>query len=238
MYFQSALLAVAICGAGVYSQQAGTLTAETRPSLPVSECTTAGCTTLNTEVTLDANWRWTHSIEGSTNCYTGNEWDTTICSSPAVCAQECALDGADYAGTYGISAAEDALTLTFVTGSNVGSRTYLMAEGGEEYQMFDLRNKEFTFTVDASKLPCGLNGALYFVEMPADGGMAAAPDNKAGAKYGTGYCDSQCPKDIKFINGEVSSISGGEPSHHTDSLSGQFRQLDCFRNLLKHWNGL
>lgn len=203
MTFQSALLATAVFGAGVYAQQAGNLTAETRPSLPVSQCTAAGCTTLNTEVTLDANWRWTHTTSGSTNCYTGNEWDTTICTSPAVCAQECALDGADYAETYGISATDDALTLTFVTGSNVGSRNYLMAEGGSEYQMFDLRNKEFTFTVDASKLPCGLNGALYFVEMPADGGMAAATDNKAGAKYGTGYCDSQCPQDIKFINGEV-----------------------------------
>jgi hypothetical protein len=28
--------------------------------------------------------------------------------------------------------------------------------------------------------------------------------NKAGAKYGTGYCDAQCPRDLKFINGEVS----------------------------------
>lgn len=30
--------------------------------------------------------------------------------------------------------------------------------------------KEFSFDVDVSQLPCGLNGALYFVEMPADGG--------------------------------------------------------------------
>ena len=28
----------------------------------------------------------------------------------------------------------------------------------------------FTFDVDASELPCGLNGALYFVAMDADGG--------------------------------------------------------------------
>lgn len=27
--------------------------------------------------------------------------------------------------------------------------------------------------------------------MDADGGMARFPTNKAGAKYGTGYCDSQ-----------------------------------------------
>lgn len=69
--------------------------------------------------------------------------------------------------------------------------------------MFNLLNQEFTFDVDVSKLPCGLNGALYFSEMDKDGGMSRFSSNKAGAKYGTGYCDSQCPRDIKFINGEV-----------------------------------
>ena len=34
--------------------------------------------------------------------------------------------------------------------------------------------------------------------------MSKYPTNKAGAKYGTGYCDAQCPRDLKFINGEVS----------------------------------
>jgi len=33
--------------------------------------------------------------------------------------------------------------------------------------------------------------------------MSKFPTNKAGAKFGTGYCDSQCPQDIKFINGEA-----------------------------------
>lgn len=42
--------------------------------------------------------------------------------------------------------------------------------------------------------------------MDADGGEAKYSGNKAGAKYGTGYCDSQCPRDLKFINGEVSII--------------------------------
>lgn len=37
-----------------------------------------------------------------------------------------------------------------------------------------------------SQLPCGLNGAVYFSQMDADGGMARFPTNKAGAKYGTG----------------------------------------------------
>jgi cellulose 1,4-beta-cellobiosidase len=68
--------------------------------------------------------------------------------------------------------------------TNIGSRTYLM-ESDTKYQMFNLVGKEFTFDVDVSKLPCGLNGALYFVEMAADGGIGKG-NNKAGAKYGTG----------------------------------------------------
>ncbi|CAE6459644.1 unnamed protein product [Rhizoctonia solani] len=69
--------------------------------------------------------------------------------------------------------------------------------------MFKLKNQEFTFDVDVSNLPCGLNGALYFSEMAADGGKSKYANNKAGAKYGTGYCDAQCPRNIKFINGEA-----------------------------------
>jgi len=36
--------------------------------------------------------------------------------------------------------------------------------------------------------------------------MSKYPTNKAGAKYGTGYCDGQCPHDMKFINGEANVI--------------------------------
>ena len=42
--------------------------------------------------------------------------------------------------------------------------------------------------------------------MDADGGMAKYSGNKAGASYGTGYCDAQCPHDIKFINGEANLL--------------------------------
>jgi len=69
-----------------------------------------------------------------------------------------------------------------------------MDSDNTNYKLFNLLNKEFTFTVDMSTLPCGLNGALYFVEMAKDGGLSKYPTNKAGAKYGTGYCDSQCPQ--------------------------------------------
>lgn len=154
-------------------------------------CTGTGgssCTTKNGEITLDSNWRWTHTTSGYTNCYTGNAWDSSLCPDGATCAKNCAIDGADYSGTYGISTSGNSLTLKFVTkgqfSTNVGSRTYLM-ESASKYQMFNVIGKEFTFDVDVSKLPCGLNGALYFVEMAADGGMGKG-NNAAGAKYGTG----------------------------------------------------
>jgi len=55
--------------------------------------------------------------------------------------------------------------------------------------MFKLLNKEFTLTLDVSDLPCGLNGAIYFVEMDKDGGLSY-DGNTAGPSYGTGYCDA------------------------------------------------
>jgi len=65
-----------------------------------------------------------------------------------------------------------------------------MAPDDTKYSMFDLKNQEFTFDVDVSKLPCGLNGALYFVSMDADGGLS----EYAGDKVGETVCrtDSEC----------------------------------------------
>ena len=203
--FKTGILTALAYSAIVYGQQVGLNKAEVHPSLPSQQCTAAGCTTLQTSVVLDANWRWLLSTSGSNNCYTGNTWDKSLCPDPTTCAANCALDGADYQGTYGITSSNGALTLKFVTGSNVGSRVYLL-DNASTYHLYKLKNQEFTFDVDLSALGCGINGALYLVQMDADGGVAKFPTNKAGANYGTGYCDSQCPQDIKFINGEVRFI--------------------------------
>jgi cellulose 1,4-beta-cellobiosidase len=58
---------------------------------------------------------------------------------------------------------------------------------------------------------CGLNGAVYFVEMESDGGKNSYSTNYAGAKYGTGYCDAQCPHDLKWIAGEA-NVEGWIPT--------------------------
>jgi cellulose 1,4-beta-cellobiosidase len=198
----SAVVAISFFAA-TKSQQSGKYVPEKHPPLAVQSCTkSGGCQSEQKGVVLDANWRWTHVTTGYKNCYTGNSWDAGLCPDGSTCSRNCALEGADYKGTYGVTTSGSSLKLDFVTASNVGSRLYLM-DSETEYKVFKLKNREFTFDVDVSKLPCGVNGALYFVEMDGDGGMKRFPTNKAGAKYGTGYCDAQCPHDIKFINGEA-----------------------------------
>ena len=92
-------------------------------------------------------------------------------------------DSNDWTSTYGVSAdGSGGISLQFVTvgqySTNIGSRVFMLDDSGNNYYMFKLKNKEFTMDVDTSELPCGLNGAVYFVEMDADGGMHY-PSNKA-----------------------------------------------------------
>lgn len=173
-------------------------------------------------IVMDSNWRWTH-MKGDyqPNCFEG-KWNTKVCPDVETCTKNCAIDGISanqYTSTYGVHAEGSGLTLDFVTGAkkndkNVGSRVYLMED--TKYHMFQLINKEFTLDIDMSKLGCGLNGAVYFVEMAEDGGLAKYPTNKAGAPYGTGYCDAQCPVDIKWIDGQA-NLPDAE-----DGLSGHY----------------
>lgn len=160
MHSKVAALSAIVAAAKVAAQEVCTSQTETHPSLTWSTCTAAGsCTSKTGGVVIDANWRWVHDVDGYTNCYTGNEWDTSICDDATSCATECCVDGSDYSGTYGITTSGSALTLKFVTqgsySTNIGSRTYLMASDSA-YQTFTLLGKEFTFDVDVSKLPVSL----------------------------------------------------------------------------------
>ena len=86
---------------------------------------------------------------------------------------------------------------------NVGSRSYLM-ESNTEYKLFQMLQKEISFDVDVSNMPCGTNSAIYFSEMEKTGNMGET--NKAGAAYGTGYCDGQCARDLKWVNGKEEEL--------------------------------
>ncbi|KAG6906830.1 hypothetical protein DXG01_011790 [Tephrocybe rancida] len=155
-----------------------------------------------------------------------------LCLDGATCTANYALDSADYHGVHGVTTSSDALTLKFITkgaNTNIGSHLYPL-NSESKYELLKLLNQEFTFDVDVSNLPCGLNGALYFSRMDADGGVAKHSTNKAGAKYRTGYCDSWCPCNLKFIDGGANSF--GWNGYSTDSNSGTGNYGACCNKMV------
>jgi len=189
------------------AQQAGTNKKEVHVPIRFAECTKSdGCKSRLVSLTMDAQWRWLHDARPNMyeNCINDLTWDRKLAKDGASGAANCALEGMDaaaYKGTYGVSTIPGGVQLNFKNGESIGSRLYMM-EDTDTYMMFNMLNKEFTLDVDVSTLECGLNGAVYFVEMEADGGLGKN-GNQAGAKFGTGYCDAQCPHDLKFIDGEA-----------------------------------
>merc|ERR1712070_816925 len=167
-----------------------------------------------TKLSLDSNWRWTHLKDSSENCYTDNEWKTksgdVACKDgmTKTCAKDCSV-GAwpkdQWEKPYGVNKTNSGINLGYVTQGpyslNVGSRLFI-TEGDDEYKQFHLIGKEVSLTVDMSNTHCGLNGAIYFVEMDKHGDKGVG-ENNAGAAYGTGYCDAQCPRDLKWIKGKA-----------------------------------
>merc|ERR1712117_511866 len=212
-----ALLPLAVLGQQVGQQK-------TEEPLPITwqECSAPGsCSDVQGAVVLDSNWRWTHIVDDYVNCYTGNLWDPEYCPDAATCTENCAIDGvdaADWDSTYGGATNGAELSLKFVSegpySRNVGSRTYLLDEDLTNYRIFNLLNKEFTFDVNDAELGCGLNGALYFVEMQADGGLGDYETNDAGAAYGTCYCEM----DIWEANSQSQAYTS-----HPCTIEGQYR---------------
>ncbi|PQE23689.1 Endoglucanase EG-1 protein [Rutstroemia sp. NJR-2017a WRK4] len=191
-------------------QGIGTVTPNVNPSLPTWKCTTAGgCVQQNTSVVLDYNYRWIHTTEGYSSCTTSSGINSTLCPNAAACAANCVVEGQNYTAA-GITVNGDALKLTqFVenagTISSVSPRTYLLGPDGN-YEMLQLLGQELRFDVDVSTLVCGENGALYLSEMDASGGRSAY--NPAGAAYGSGYCDAQCPVQT-WTNGTLNTNHTG-----------------------------
>merc|ERR1719223_2330757 len=155
------------------------------------------------------NWRWLHNKEAYNNCL-GDSWDKDLCPDPETCSQNCALEGVDekaYTESYKAIPVDHGIKLTFPK----APRMY-MVENDDSYKMFKLLNQEIAFDVDLSSLPCGLNAAIYLIEMPQEGDGHGG--SIAGAKYGTGYCDAQCPH-MKFIKGKANTEGFGKHKAQT-----------------------
>lgn len=211
MVRRKALFTAVLLPATVASQQIGTAVPETHPNFPTYHCTKkGGCVQRETTVVLDEFTRNIHDVnDTSISCGSWAALDTTLCPNAEACAKNCALEGINYAAT-GVRTDGDALVMNqYVklpngTYESAGPRAYLLDVGEKDYELFKMLNMEITVDVDVSKLVCGMNGALYLTEMEATGGRNRL--NPAGASYGTGYCDAQCPP-LAWINGVVGRYS-------------------------------
>jgi cellulose 1,4-beta-cellobiosidase len=161
------------------------------------------------DVVLDANWRWIHFNNKYDNCYDGS-WKCDNCD-------DCILEGISkekYDSVYGIRKKDDKLELQFITGSNIGSRVYLLKNN--KYWFPDLLNKQLSIDIDVSELPCSLNSAVYLVQMNS-------------TKYdvmGVGYGDAQCPTDIKyFYTGKVNKDKQQICSNEIDLIEANSEAL-------------
>lgn len=191
------------------AQRVGTESHEALPAMNMQRCDHNGCLWEHAAVTLDSQYRWVHDAkkDSYTTCFDGKKFNQKLCTDARTCTQQCAIEGntmEDYTVKYGVNFVDRGVKLQFGTkgqyGMNYGSRVYVME--GERYKVFKLKNREFTFDVDVSETPCGLNAAVYFVAMDPEGDKGLG-NNEAGAKYGLGYCDAQCPRNIKWVQGEA-----------------------------------
>ncbi|KAI0009545.1 glycoside hydrolase family 7 protein [Xylariaceae sp. FL0662B] len=190
--------------------------AETHPKLTTERCTKVdGCVKHETSIVLDASFHALRAKDGTASCggYGGAAWSPELCPDREACARNCVFDAAAYE-TNGVRANGSTLVLNQymdrdgVAAVPVSPRAYLLNDegDGENYAVLYLKDQEISFDVDVSKLVCGMNGALYLSEMNATGARSAL--NPAGARYGTGYCDAQCPV-LPFINGVANMDSHG-----------------------------
>lgn len=194
----------------VHSQHVKDPSRERHPKLTTWKCTKdGGCKPQKTAVVLDSLKRPLYQVDApDIGCGTnGSPPNTTVCPDVETCQVNCVMESISNYDVVGVETHGDSLYLDMLSDDDklakLSPRVYLLDKHEKNYEMLHLLGQEFSFDVDVSKLPCGMNGALYLSEMEKDGGRSEV--NQAGPAFGTGYCDAQCyiPP---FINGEVSDL--------------------------------
>ncbi|KAI9603502.1 hypothetical protein KEM48_001459 [Puccinia striiformis f. sp. tritici PST-130] len=190
---------------GALAQQVGIhLLQESHPSLKVHVCGSDGlCSDKKMSITLDADIRPLQVLEGMESCISEEEraWNTTVCPNSQKCSEQCSLGGVKYKSVHGISTHDHGLHLKLFTHVFIRRRCF--------------------------RGPCGVDAALYFTSMKADGGLSH--ENRAGAMYGTGYCDAQCPTSLRFIDGKANLEGTGQTGKQVfESMGACCPELDLW----------
>jgi cellulase len=172
---------------------------DVHPKLTTYRCTANGCTEKTNYIVLDA---LAHPMVSVNEDYDCGAWgQVPNCPTQEACRDNCIMEGISDYSTVGVTTDGASIRMQqLLNGRTVSPRIYLLDETKERYDMTHLTGGEFSFDVDTTKLPCGMNSALYLGEMEEDGHKSAL--NAGGARWGTGYCDAQCYT-TPFINGEA-----------------------------------
>lgn len=186
-------------------------TPEVHPKLTTYKCTKrGGCQSVRSEIVLDELAHPVHQkVDTSLGCGNwGSAPNVTVCPDEKTCAKNCIVEGISDYTKYGVYTTGSSMAMHQLNtkGENVTPRVYLLDDDGRNYDLLKLTGNELAFDVDMSKMPCGMNGALYLTEMSETGGRSSL--NPGGAAYGSGYCDAQCFT-FPFVNGVVSCPSSG-----------------------------
>jgi cellulase len=201
------LLLSVLLSTGFVAAQTPTGPGEEHPKITTYKCTKKdGCKRQTSYIVLDEDMhRKFQKNAPELGCGVwGAPPNATVCPDKETCAENCLIETlsiADYA-RLGVKTEGSALHLDMLRDSDLATispRAYLLDGDRKEYDMLKLTGQELAFTVDISKLPCGMNGALYLSEMHKNGGTS--PLNKVGAGLGGGYCDAQCYT-FPFLEGE------------------------------------
>ncbi|KAK2057160.1 family 7 glycosyl hydrolase [Colletotrichum caudatum] len=197
------ILSISLLLCNLVSSQTPGKGTDNHPKIETFRCTVDnGCQKKTNYIVADSSQHAVKTLSG-VSCVNGdNPPNATACTTPEECASNCFIDGiSDYEAVAVTTRGADIRMKIFNdSGAVIRPRVYLLEESKERYEMISLTGSEFTFDVDMTKLPCGLNAALYLSEMPSDGGKSSSSLNKLGPAWGTGYCDAQCFK-TSFING-------------------------------------
>lgn len=229
---------------GAVAAQSVGQTPEVHPKLTTWTCTKAdGCKPKTSALVLDSLAHPVHQKDDpSKGCGNwGSGPDPTVCPDAVTCQENCIMEGVSDYSKYGVTTDGGVLTMKLLRddGTVASPRIYLLDETETRYEMLQLTGREFTFDVDVSKLPCGMNGALYLSEMEAEGG--ANELNTGGAAMGTGYCDAQCFV-TPFVNGVANLEGKGSCCNEMDiweasSLSTQIAPHVCNQTSLYQCTG-
>lgn len=229
--FRATILVTSLFLRAVASQSLDNTT-EVHPKLTTYKCTTdGGCIAQNTALVLESSQHKIYQLNNPE--YNCGEWgsaaNATICPDEQTCQTNCIIEGIPDYTTHGVYANGSDLTMFMLSanGTEYSPRLYLLNEAEDAYELLHLTGQEFTFDVDMSKLPCGMNSALYLSEMEATGGQGLSDIPVAGAPYGTGYCDAQCYT-TPFVNGLVSTLCHHVLEEYT-LLTSAYRQTSMDR---------